>query len=338
MGSASDCTRRARSPAARAGGTAASPSAAALPAYDEGRATLGAGPARELWRLTERALDRLAALGRRRPSGAWAACVSPRTRPSASELERELDALRSDGFAAEWVEPLPVALDRAVTSARSSIRATARSILRAGCAGSRRRPRRLGRRSSRAHRDRRLARGARRGRRRPGRRRPDGDARARAGAARPPAARPGARHRAARRAAVRAAALRAPRLRLLAAARRRPAGRRRQTRLEPRDRGDRGRGDDALRPGAARRARRRAGRARSRRSRIAGRGSGVETPDRLPLAGPVPGRTGVWIAGGYSGHGNVLGFACGELVARAIAGREPARARALRSRALLLDP
>jgi len=43
-----------------------------------------------------------------------------------------------------------------------------------------------------------------------------------------------------------------------------------------------------------------------------------ETPDRLPLAGPVPGRDGVWVAGGYSGHGNVLGFACGELVARAI--------------------
>jgi glycine/D-amino acid oxidase-like deaminating enzyme len=48
-----------------------------------------------------------------------------------------------------------------------------------------------------------------------------------------------------------------------------------------------------------------------------------ETPDRLPLAGGVPGRPGVWIAGGYSGHGNVLGFACGDLVARAIAGEHP---------------
>jgi glycine/D-amino acid oxidase-like deaminating enzyme len=28
----------------------------------------------------------------------------------------------------------------------------------------------------------------------------------------------------------------------------------------------------------------------------------------------------VWIAGGYSGHGNALGFACGDLVARAILG------------------
>jgi gamma-glutamylputrescine oxidase len=47
-----------------------------------------------------------------------------------------------------------------------------------------------------------------------------------------------------------------------------------------------------------------------------------ETPDELPLAGRLPGREGVWIAGGYSGHGNVLGFACGELVARSIAGED----------------
>jgi gamma-glutamylputrescine oxidase len=42
------------------------------------------------------------------------------------------------------------------------------------------------------------------------------------------------------------------------------------------------------------------------------------TADRLPLAGRVPGREGVWVAAGYSGHGNVMGLACGELVARAI--------------------
>jgi glycine/D-amino acid oxidase-like deaminating enzyme len=48
-----------------------------------------------------------------------------------------------------------------------------------------------------------------------------------------------------------------------------------------------------------------------------------ETPDSLPLAGRVPGRHGTWVAGGYSGHGNVLGFACGELVARAIVGESP---------------
>ena len=56
-----------------------------------------------------------------------------------------------------------------------------------------------------------------------------------------------------------------------------------------------------------------------------------ETPDRLPLAGPVPGRQGVWVAGGYSGHGNVLGLACGDLVGQVILGATPPEA-------LLFDP
>jgi gamma-glutamylputrescine oxidase len=46
--------------------------------------------------------------------------------------------------------------------------------------------------------------------------------------------------------------------------------------------------------------------------------------DFLPVVGRVPGRQGLWVAGGYSGHGNVLGFACGRLVARALRGdRDP---------------
>ena len=45
-----------------------------------------------------------------------------------------------------------------------------------------------------------------------------------------------------------------------------------------------------------------------------------ETPDRLALVGRLPTRDNVWIAGGYSGHGNVLGLACGDLLARAILG------------------
>jgi glycine/D-amino acid oxidase-like deaminating enzyme len=46
--------------------------------------------------------------------------------------------------------------------------------------------------------------------------------------------------------------------------------------------------------------------------------------DFLPVVGRVPGGEGVWVAGGYSGHGNVLGFLCGELVARAVLGdRDP---------------
>jgi gamma-glutamylputrescine oxidase len=46
--------------------------------------------------------------------------------------------------------------------------------------------------------------------------------------------------------------------------------------------------------------------------------------DFLPVVGSVPGMPRTWVAGGYSGHGNVLGFACGRLVARAIVGdRDP---------------
>jgi gamma-glutamylputrescine oxidase len=44
------------------------------------------------------------------------------------------------------------------------------------------------------------------------------------------------------------------------------------------------------------------------------------TQDLLPLVGPVPGRDGTWVAAGYSGHGNVLGLLCGQLVAHAILG------------------
>lgn len=46
------------------------------------------------------------------------------------------------------------------------------------------------------------------------------------------------------------------------------------------------------------------------------------TQDLLPLVGPVPGHDGVWVAAGYSGHGNVLGLLCGELVAGALLGRD----------------
>jgi glycine/D-amino acid oxidase-like deaminating enzyme len=46
------------------------------------------------------------------------------------------------------------------------------------------------------------------------------------------------------------------------------------------------------------------------------------TQDLLPLVGPVPAHDGVWVAAGYSGHGNVLGLLCGELVADALLGRD----------------
>jgi gamma-glutamylputrescine oxidase len=42
--------------------------------------------------------------------------------------------------------------------------------------------------------------------------------------------------------------------------------------------------------------------------------------DFLPVVGRVPESERVWVAGGYSGHGNVLGFLCGDLVAQAMLG------------------
>jgi gamma-glutamylputrescine oxidase len=56
---------------------------------------------------------------------------------------------------------------------------------------------------------------------------------------------------------------------------------------------------------------------------ITHRWSGIfgTTSDRLPLVGGVPGDDRVWVSCGYTGHGNVLGLAGGELVANAILGR-----------------
>jgi gamma-glutamylputrescine oxidase len=46
------------------------------------------------------------------------------------------------------------------------------------------------------------------------------------------------------------------------------------------------------------------------------------TQDLIPLVGRVPKRNRIWVAAGYSGHGNVLGFMCGDLVARGMLGEE----------------
>jgi gamma-glutamylputrescine oxidase len=45
--------------------------------------------------------------------------------------------------------------------------------------------------------------------------------------------------------------------------------------------------------------------------------------DSLPYVGEVPGRPGLYVAGGYSGVGNVPGFMCGRDIADTIAGRAP---------------
>ena len=42
--------------------------------------------------------------------------------------------------------------------------------------------------------------------------------------------------------------------------------------------------------------------------------------DQLPYVGEAPGRPGLWVAGGYSGHGNVPGFVAGRELADRIAG------------------
>jgi glycine/D-amino acid oxidase-like deaminating enzyme len=81
--------------------------------------------------------------------------------------------------------------------------------------------------------------------------------------------------------------------------------------------------------------------------RVTHRWAGIwgETPDRIPLAGRVPGSTRLWVAGGYSGHGNVLGFACGDLVAKAVLGEavpdldlfDPGRFAAAREASTVLE-
>jgi gamma-glutamylputrescine oxidase len=43
--------------------------------------------------------------------------------------------------------------------------------------------------------------------------------------------------------------------------------------------------------------------------------------DALPYVGEVPGRPRLYVAGGYSGHGNVPGYMCGRDLADTIAGR-----------------
>lgn len=48
-------------------------------------------------------------------------------------------------------------------------------------------------------------------------------------------------------------------------------------------------------------------------------------PDFMPVAGRIPGSDRLWVSAGYSGHGMVLGFMCGELVANAILGRDEAQ-------------
>jgi gamma-glutamylputrescine oxidase len=88
-----------------------------VPAYDAARRDLGADRAKALWRLTERYLDRLEGLAGDafRRTGSLRPAADPGER---AELEAEYEALREDGFEAEWrdklAEPLPARFDGAI--------------------------------------------------------------------------------------------------------------------------------------------------------------------------------------------------------------------------------
>lgn len=67
-------------------------------------------------------------------------------------------------------------------------------------------------------------------------------------------------------------------------------------------------------------------------ARIERRWAGIMgfTPDHFPLVGAVPGRDGLFIAAGYSGHGVAMAFMCGALAARSSLGQEVDIPRAFR--------
>ena len=56
--------------------------------------------------------------------------------------------------------------------------------------------------------------------------------------------------------------------------------------------------------------------------RITHRWAGIMgfSADMLPVVGEIPAKPGLWVCGGYSGVGNVPGFALGQLLAERIAG------------------
>ena len=270
---------------------------------------------------------------RRRAPARRAACASPSDDAERAELEAELEALRDDGFAAEWLDPLPAPLDRlfrgallhprdgAIHPARW-VRRLAAHAVEAGAEIVEQQPRRRSTRST-PRPSSSPSTGSTRGLL-PELERPVVPVRGQMLATAPLAER-----------AVRAAALRPPRLRLLAAAARRPARRRRQARRR------------ASRPSTPRRGRRRrvdpgASSRRSRPSCVGGAaarhaplGRHLGRDARRPAArraGPGPaGRLG---RRRLLGHGNVLGFACGGPGRARDRGRASARARALRPRSL----
>ena len=50
------------------------------------------------------------------------------------------------------------------------------------------------------------------------------------------------------------------------------------------------------------------------------------TPDRTPIAGPVPGFDNLWVAAGFGGYGFMLAPAVGAGLARMVRGEHPGEA------------
>ena len=332
---ASACSRPARSPRGASGRNGASRSGPLRRGY-AGRArrsgprrradALGADRARARPRCRTLAGDALRRHGARLAVDA----AEPRSAPARATRRCARTASRSS-----WLDPLPEPRRRLFAGGLRPSRRRGAVACRSGCGGSpARRARSRCARSSSARpvdRDAIDALDAEavgdRGRR------DDRRARSRADAVRRADARPDARDGAAaperldgaaalRRAAATTTGSSSPNGRLI-------LGGRRDTSL-----------DDGQAPRTTRR--RRSSRASSSRSprELLGRAPAIthrwsgcwgQTADLLPLVGRLPGSDRLWVAGGYSGHGNVLGFACGELVAQAIARRAGARARRLRS-------
>jgi glycine/D-amino acid oxidase-like deaminating enzyme len=289
------------------------------PAYDETRASLGPHAARGLWQLTERALDRMTGLAgdALRRDGSLRLAVDD---AELSSLRLEVDALLEDGFAAEWLDPLPAhleglfaggfvhpgdgALDPAVWVRRLAAQAAA-----AGAELVERHP--LDREAIDrldAHAVVVAVDGA------TSSLLPELETwvtpmRGQVLATEPLPERIFDRPHYARGGYDYWQQL--PNGRLVLGGRRDTSLSTERTHVDATTLAIQGQLDDL------------AGRLVGRRPVVTHRWAGHwgETTDRYPLAGRLPGSGRLWVAGGYSGHGNVLGFACGELVADAILGR-----------------
>ena len=292
----------------------------ATAAYDRARVELGAEPARRLMALTERALDRMEQLAGDafRRVGSFRLAVDAAERDDAARASTTRS--REDGFAVDWVDELALAARPPLRAARSTTRPTARCSRRAGCGGSPRTPRPPAPTcaSTIAVRVDEL----------------DADVVVVAGDGFTASLLPelASQVRATRGQVLATEPL--PELRYPSPHYARggydywqqlPDGRlvlggNRDASLETEE-------TDVIATTELiqQRLDELVERLVGGRPRVTNRWAGIwgTTPDLLPLVGPVPGRDGVWVAGGYSGHGNALGLACGELVARAILGERP---------------